>query len=188
MDISNTPQPFRYRHDGWTPARQRDFLVALAESGCLTDACRTVGISTTSAYRARRRMADFAAAWDRALARMAPVLEHAAYVRAVEGWDEPIVHGGKVVAHKRRYSDALLRLLIQRAAAVPSAIPPAPGSAEAVAAAREAAALAGGRFVTPASAAETDARLRAGLDALAARIARDEAAGDGGADAARDRG
>jgi hypothetical protein len=32
----------------------------------------------------------------------------------VIGWEEPIVQGGKLVGHKRRYSDSLLRLLVQR--------------------------------------------------------------------------
>ncbi len=60
------------------------------------------------------RIPDFAAAWDAALAISLPRLEQAAYARAVEGWEEPILYQGKVVAHRRRYSDALLRLLIER--------------------------------------------------------------------------
>ena len=178
MDQSNTPQPpFRYRHDGWTPARQRGFLVALAETGCVRDACRAVGLSNNSAYRAKSRIPEFGAAWDRALARMAPVLEHAAYARAVEGWDEPVYHAGKLVGQRRRYSDALLRLLIQRAAAIPNGALPAAGSAEAVAAAREAARLAGGSFVTRASREETDRALLRQLDIIARREAQ---AADGG--------
>lgn len=37
----------------------------------------------------------------------------AALERAVEGWDEPIVQGGAVVAYRRRYSDGLLRDLLR---------------------------------------------------------------------------
>lgn len=106
--------PFRHRHDGWTPPRQRDFLVRLRQTGCVRDACREVGLTSTSAYRVRQRIPEFAAAWDAALAISLPRLEQAAYARAVEGWDEPIIYQGKVVAHRRRYSDALLRLLIER--------------------------------------------------------------------------
>jgi hypothetical protein len=43
-----------------------------------------------------------------------PALERAAYARAVEGWLEPIVYKGEVVGHRRRYSDAMLRLLLLR--------------------------------------------------------------------------
>lgn len=105
---------FRHRHDGWTPARQVAFLRTLRETGEVTAACRHVGLSTTSAYRVKRRIPAFGAAWDQALAFLAPVLERAALERAVEGWLEPIVYQGKVVAHRRRYSDAMLRLLLLR--------------------------------------------------------------------------
>lgn len=71
-------------------------------------------MSSTSAYRLRSKSPPFAAAWERALADAPPpsVLE-AAIARAVEGWDEPIVQGGKVVAYRRRYSDALMRDLLR---------------------------------------------------------------------------
>jgi hypothetical protein len=102
------------RHDGWTPARQRAFLRALSVTGCVRDACARAGISNTSAYRARKKSAAFARAWERSLAKAAPTIEQAAYERAVLGWEEPIVQGGKVVGVKRRYSDSLLRMLLQR--------------------------------------------------------------------------
>ena len=107
---------YRTRHDGWTPARQRTFLRALSETGCVRDACARARISNTSAYRMKKRSAAFARAWDRALAKAMPTIEQAAYERAVIGWEEPIVQGGKLVGHKRRYSDSLLRLLLQRQA------------------------------------------------------------------------
>ena len=107
---------YRVRHDGWTPARQRTFLRALSQTGCVRDACARARISNTSAYRMKKRSAAFARAWDRALAKAMPTIEQAAYERAVIGWEEPIVQGGKLVGHKRRYSDSLLRLLLQRQA------------------------------------------------------------------------
>lgn len=62
-----TPVPLaRARHDGWTPERQRGFIAALAESGVVAAAARTVGMGVTSAYNLRRRPGaeSFAAAWD----------------------------------------------------------------------------------------------------------------------------
>lgn len=103
----------RERRDGWTLARQAAFLEALRNTACVRDACRVVGLSSTSAYRVRRRLPEFAAAWDHALALQLGVLERSAFTRAVEGWLEPIVYAGKVVGHRRRYSDAMLRLLLQ---------------------------------------------------------------------------
>lgn len=108
------PAPYRTRHDGWTAARRGRFFRALAETGCVRDACRVAGISSTSAYRMRSRDPDFAAEWFAALETATPALEAAAYRRAVEGVEEPVVSCGKVVTTKRRYSDSLLRLLIQR--------------------------------------------------------------------------
>lgn len=50
-----TPVFTRNRHDGWTKQKQVGFIDALAETACVTDACRAVGMSTESAYTLRRR-------------------------------------------------------------------------------------------------------------------------------------
>ncbi|MGJ3630004.1 hypothetical protein AB5I41_30325 [Sphingomonas sp. MMS24-JH45] len=73
---------FRFRHDGWTPKRQHEFLSKLRESGCVRDACKWVGLSSTSAYRLRARLPEFAASWDAALALALPRLEQAAFAGA----------------------------------------------------------------------------------------------------------
>jgi hypothetical protein len=67
--LSFTPVPVRHRRDGWTPARQRLFIAALAECGCVLAACRRTGKSAEAAYRIARRpdAASFSAAWDAAL-------------------------------------------------------------------------------------------------------------------------
>ncbi|GAA4222603.1 hypothetical protein GCM10022253_31440 [Sphingomonas endophytica] len=164
---------FRHRHDGWTPLRQTVFLRALRETGCVRSACDRVGLSSTSAYRVKRRIPAFGAAWDAALAYRLPALERAAYERAVEGWLEPIVYKGEVVAHRRRYSDAMLRLLLQREDARP--VPDvAKGS--------------GGRLVTSAR-ARAEAELLQRLAAMAKRQrARGEsAAGASGQEASAER-
>ncbi|MGN6377047.1 MAG: hypothetical protein ACTHMG_16040 [Sphingomonas sp.] len=156
----------RVRHDGWTAARQRAFLRALSETGCVRDACARVQISNTSAYRMRKRSEAFARAWDRAIAKAMPTLEQAAYERAVLGWEEPVLHGGKVVANKRRYSDALLRLLIQRGAAAAEDL----AGAQMPAGARVPAAATPYRRATQ---EETDAALMKKLDALERRLLQD---------------
>lgn len=108
---------YRVRHDGWTPQRQRAFLRALSETGSVRDACVRARISNTSAYRMRRRSEAFDRAWRRALAKVQPTIEQAAFERAVLGSDEPVWHGGKIVGQRRRYSDGLLRLLLTRGTA-----------------------------------------------------------------------
>jgi len=59
----------RVRHDGWTPERQRLFLVALAAMGTVDSAAQAVGMSRISAYNLKRRVGaeSFADEWDRAL-------------------------------------------------------------------------------------------------------------------------
>lgn len=63
------PVPRKPRRDGWTPERQRAFIAALAELGCIEHAARSVGISVKSCYQLRRapKAEGFAAAWDAAL-------------------------------------------------------------------------------------------------------------------------
>jgi hypothetical protein len=65
-----TPVPGKARHDGWSPARQFRFLLALARGAGVHEAARQVGRSRQTAYRLRTRSGaeSFAAAWDAALA------------------------------------------------------------------------------------------------------------------------
>src|SRR4029453_1560965 len=72
--MTNRPKPFtpahlRSRHDGWTPEKQTGFIEALAECGCVTEACERVGMSPRSAYALRARIdaQSFRIAWDTAL-------------------------------------------------------------------------------------------------------------------------
>lgn len=110
------PRLTRTRRDGWTQQRQRAFCRALADTGSYGQAAAQVGLSREAVRRFRVRSPDFQAQCDRALAEGGTSLEDAAYTRAVEGWAEPVFHGGKLVGHRRRYSDALLRALLQREA------------------------------------------------------------------------
>ena len=55
LNIPFTPVPLQPRHDGWTPDRQAAFIDALAHSGCVDEACRSVGMGRASAYALRAR-------------------------------------------------------------------------------------------------------------------------------------
>lgn len=105
----------RHRHDGWIARRQVDFLRALRQGATIKEACAEVGLSTTSAYRAKQRMPEFSAAWDLAIAMTAPQLERAVWKRAVEGWEEPVFQGGKQVGVRWRFAEGLLKSLWERA-------------------------------------------------------------------------
>ena len=63
------PNPARPpRHDEWTPAKMVAFLRELAASQSVSQAARAVGMGRQSAYKLKRRLPPFAAAWDEAVA------------------------------------------------------------------------------------------------------------------------
>lgn len=172
-------RPGRDRFDGWNDRRRRAFLSLLSECGSVTEACRRAGISTTAAYRRRGQDERFAREWEAALTQVAESVERAAFRRAVEGWEEPIVSGGQVIGTRRRYSDTLLHALLRRADAL---VGPGKGPGgraltpeELVRRAHEAARAAGGGFHNSATAEQTNAAIVKGLAALRRRREREEA-------------
>jgi hypothetical protein len=114
----------RTRHDGLTVERQKRFLAVLQHTGCVTDACRVIGVSTTSAYRIRGQYAKFAAKWDKALLHARQGLEAIAYQRAVDGRETIIIRKGEEVERRITPSDSMLALLLKRSAPNPSACLP----------------------------------------------------------------
>jgi len=106
-------RPAPLRDDRFGEDRQNLFLVALRKGETVFAACRLVGISNRTAYNHRQSNAEFAKNW--ALARhMARLpLELVAFERAVVGIAEPVRLGGGRSFTRRRYSDSLLRLLLQ---------------------------------------------------------------------------
>ncbi|VWX56117.1 conserved hypothetical protein [Sphingorhabdus sp. 109] len=109
-----TNSPRKPRHDGWTEARKKTFLAVLRESGCVADACRVAGISTTSAYRLRRRDPAMAELWDAALADGLRGLVAVAHEHATIGKETVIYRGGAEVERRVAPSDSLMALLIKR--------------------------------------------------------------------------
>jgi hypothetical protein len=77
----------RVRHDGWTPERQRLFLVALAALGTVDSAARAVGMSRISAYNLKKHVGakSFADEWDRALGFGRAMMFDYALERAIYG-------------------------------------------------------------------------------------------------------
>lgn len=70
MEQPPPPAPLPPDRAHWTPGKQRSFLIALIETGCVAQAARAVGMSPTSAHRLRRRLdgTPFDQQWDAALA------------------------------------------------------------------------------------------------------------------------
>src|SRR4051812_30600935 len=105
-----TPVPRRYRHDGWTPERQKAFIEALADTGCVTRAAAMVNMSQANCYALRRAPGaeSFRRAWDAALDFGLKRLKDIAFERAIEGQLVPVFVAGKLVGFCRQHNDALL--------------------------------------------------------------------------------
>ncbi|WP_439534302.1 hypothetical protein [Polymorphobacter sp.] len=111
------PVPVRARHDGWTPARQHEFIMRLADTGSVTEAAEAVGMTVQTAYRLRRHpdATQFREAWDRAVEQAGAQLEQAALARALHGERESrFQHGLEVEARVRPCSDRLLIYMLER--------------------------------------------------------------------------
>jgi hypothetical protein len=111
----------RARHDGWTPARQREFVEALADCGCVVEAAARTGMTEQSAYRLRLRpdAEPFAAAWDAARVVGKTRLTSVAWDRAINGTATPIFYKGEQVGERRHYSEKLLLHLLRDAELTP---------------------------------------------------------------------
>ncbi len=112
--IPFAPVPVRNRYDGWTAGRQRAFIAALAETGCVSEACAEVGITPRSAYRLREHpaAAAFRFAWEHAQSLATGRLAALAWERAVHGTPDRIYKDGVLVLERRKPNDKLLMWLL----------------------------------------------------------------------------
>lgn len=111
-----TPVPRkRERHDGWTPERQRAFVAALADTGCVSIACRMVNMSQPSHYHLRRQPGaeSFRAAADAAHTLGLQVVKDEAFDRALHGQLVPVFVGGKLMGFRRKKNDRLLMFILR---------------------------------------------------------------------------
>lgn len=104
------------RRNSISPERQRKFIAALAASGIVTQAARTIGVSLEALYRLRHQPGaeDFSRAWDEAIDRGMARLEDCALERALAGEERLIVRDGQVVARWRKHDTALLMFLLRQ--------------------------------------------------------------------------
>ena len=109
------PAEPRPRHDGWSPEKQHDFIAALAASGCVTEAAKSVGMTTKSAYRLRARpdASYFRQAWDVALDFAIRLLGEAAFSRALHGVSRPVFYQGEQIGERRHYDERLTMFLLR---------------------------------------------------------------------------
>lgn len=108
IDFAPVPR-LRNRRNGWTEARQRGFIAALARCGSVAAAARLVGMSSRSAYRLVNApgAAEFAAAWDAAVDTGLARLRLDALRRSLDGDYVPVYRRGKLVRVEHRHNDRL---------------------------------------------------------------------------------
>ncbi len=104
----------------FTRAKRETFLQMLAATGNVSAAARAAGFDRSRLYVLRRELPDFAAAWRDAEEEAVDMLEAEARRRAVEGIEEPLVGGGKLIKDDdgrtvvvRKYNDRLLEFLLK---------------------------------------------------------------------------
>jgi len=126
------PVPLRARADGWSEARQCEFLAQLYVTGSVTAAARSVGVTPKSAYRLRTRPGaeSFAAAWERVLTPpgIGHCVGHRETFRKVTnevlgrrletGLVQPVIYRGRMCAIRRKADNSALFRLLRRDAAL----------------------------------------------------------------------
>lgn len=113
--IDFVPVPrLRARRNGWSEARQRGFIAALARCGSVAAAARLVGMTKRSAYRliAAPGADSFAAAWDAAADIGLSRLRLDSLQRSLQGDYVPIYRCGKLVRVEHRRNDKLAIALL----------------------------------------------------------------------------
>lgn len=96
-----------------TAEKKKKFLELFRQTGNVTTAAEAIGLNRATPYKWREKDPEFAAAWDMAVEEAADRLEQEAWRRAVEGVEEPVYQGGKLVGKVRKYSDTLLIFLLK---------------------------------------------------------------------------
>jgi hypothetical protein len=110
-----TPVPRAQREDGWTPEKQVAFITALAECGCIAEACKAVGMARVSAYRLRADpcAAGFRTAWENALDYAVRRIADNAFSRALHGVSWPVFYQGEQIGERIRHDERLVMFLLR---------------------------------------------------------------------------
>jgi hypothetical protein len=110
--LSFTPVPTASaRRDGFTPERQREFILQLARIGLVSAAAKAIGMSAKSAYALRKRAGEdsgFAAAWDIAVESGRAQVMDLSIERAINGEVVPVFYRSRQVGSRVRHDNRLL--------------------------------------------------------------------------------
>ncbi len=88
-------------------------LAAYPHTGTVKQACETANVARGSHYEWLKTDPEYAAAFEDAREQFTESLEAEAVRRAREGYEEPVFHNGKIIGHRRRFSDLLMIFLLK---------------------------------------------------------------------------
>jgi hypothetical protein len=111
------PVPLRYRTDGLTPQKQREYVEVLADTGVARVAAARIGVSEQAINRVRRRAdaRSFDLACDAAQRHGARRLRSIAYERAIEGTIRRHYYHGELKSEELVFDNRLLIYLLGKA-------------------------------------------------------------------------
>jgi hypothetical protein len=96
-----------------TLKKDKAFLDTLSETANVKAAAQAAGYPRSSLYEWRDRDEAFRESWEEAWRVGVDALEGEALRRGVEGVLEPVWYNGKIVGHRRRYSDVMLIFMLK---------------------------------------------------------------------------
>jgi phage terminase small subunit len=101
------------RRREWTRAREKQFLTALSETCNVTVAAEAAGISLTTAYVRRKKVAAFRAGWAEAIATAYQRLELVMLDRALNGTEKIVVRKDGSEERMREYPNQIAMHLLK---------------------------------------------------------------------------
>lgn len=107
------PKLRKPRKREWTRAKEQLFLETLGETCNVTGAAKAAGMSLTSAYNRRKRVAAFRAAWAEAIAAAYQRLELALLDRALNGTEKVVTRRDGSEERMRDYSNSVALTLLR---------------------------------------------------------------------------
>jgi hypothetical protein len=101
------------RKNGWTKAKEEKFFTALAETCNVTLAAEAAGMSLTSAYERRKKVAAFRAGWAEAIATAYQRLELVMLDRALNGTEKIVLRKDGSEERMREYPNQVALHLLK---------------------------------------------------------------------------
>ena len=126
------PQKRKQSKRDWTKATEEEFLTALGETCNVTAAADAAGVSTSGAYKRRKKVAAFRAGWAEAIAAAYQRLELVMLDRALNGTEKIVVRKDGSEERMREYPNqiALHLLKMHRDSAVEAIAEPSDSEVE----------------------------------------------------------